>query len=250
MKTTLKKIARKILGRKTDRLLELPPADRELILALRRENLTYLTTDRLASIVETWREIEKQGLEGIAIEAGCALGGSSILIARSKAPARKFYVHDVFEMIPPPGEKDGEDVKQRYETIAHGEARGLGGEKYYGYEENLIEKVRANLARHGVTEAGQSVFLVKGLVQDTLLGDEPVVFAHIDVDWYDPVMTCLQRIIPRLTVGGSLILDDYHAWSGCRKATDEYFAGKSEEFAMDDSAGHMKVTRVRAADRP
>ncbi|CAA9289075.1 MAG: hypothetical protein AVDCRST_MAG48-377 [uncultured Friedmanniella sp.] len=26
--------------------------------------------------------------------------------------------------------------------------------------------------------------------------------------------------------GGRLVLDDYHAWSGCQRAVDEYFAGR------------------------
>ena len=37
-------------------------------------------------------------------------------------------------------------------------------------------------------------------------------------------MTCLERIAPRLATGGLLIIDDYDAWSGCRRAVDEYFA--------------------------
>ena len=66
--------------------------------------------------------------------------------------------------------------------------------------------------------------LIKGLVQDTMRIDQPVAFAHVDVDWYEPVLTCLQRVFPKLVEGGSIILDDYHDWGGCRKATDEYIA--------------------------
>ena len=52
--------------------------------------------------------------------------------------------------------------------------------------------------------------------------NQPVAFAHVDVDWYEPVMTCLSRVFPSLVIGGSIILDDYHDWGGCRKATDEF----------------------------
>jgi asparagine synthase (glutamine-hydrolysing) len=62
-------------------------------------------------------------------------------------------------------------------------------------------------------------------------------------------MTCLSRIFPHLTVGGSIILDDYHDWGGCRKATDEYLERISGEFSLDDSAGSMKITRT-APQRP
>ena len=40
-------------------------------------------------------------------------------------------------------------------------------------------------------------------------------------------MTCLERLAPLLVPGGRLVLDDYYAWSGCRTAVDEYFAGRS-----------------------
>ncbi|MEY4519181.1 MAG: hypothetical protein RLZZ499_1780 [Cyanobacteriota bacterium] len=52
--------------------------------------------------------------------------------------------------------------------------------------------------------------------------EQPVAFAHIDVDCYKPVLTSLKRIFPNLVVGGSITLDDYHDWGGCRKATDEF----------------------------
>jgi asparagine synthase (glutamine-hydrolysing) len=45
-------------------------------------------------------------------------------------------------------------------------------------------------------------------------------------------MICLQRIVPRLIVGGTLVIDDYEAWSGCRKAVDEYFVDKTAEFTF------------------
>lgn len=85
--------------------------------------------------------------------------------------------------------------------------------------------------------------LVKGLVQETMKIDQPVAFAHIDVDWYDPVITCLERIFPNLVVGGSIILDDYHDWGGCRKATDEYLRRVAGQYVLDDSAGSMKITK-------
>ena len=47
-------------------------------------------------------------------------------------------VYDVFGMIPPPGEKDGADVHQRYATIAGGASKGIGGETYYGYRDDLL----------------------------------------------------------------------------------------------------------------
>ena len=68
--------------------------------------------------------------------------------------------------------------------------------------------------------------------------------AHIDVDWHDPVKVSLERIFPNLTEGGSIILDDYFAWGGCKKATDEFLTTIEGRYVTDDSQGAMKITKI------
>jgi hypothetical protein len=228
---------------KVDHLSSLNSQDREIIAGIRERNLTYLSDSKLACLTTACRIIEDRQLPGIFIEAGCALGGSSVLMASIKSTARPFFIYDVFDMIPPPAEHDSEDVHQRYKTIVEGESEGIGGDRYYGYEDNLLEIVQSNLKSFGIDCKQQAVTLVKGLVQDTMKIDGAVALAHIDVDWFDPVMVSLQRIFPHLVVGGSIILDDYHDWGGCRKATDEYLLSISGQFVLDDTAGSMKITR-------
>jgi hypothetical protein len=227
-------------------LSQLTAPERDLISRIRARRLTFLSDAKLASLASTVRAMEARRLPGIFVEAGCALGGSSILIASLKSRERPLFVYDTFGMIPPPTQEDTASEHDRYRTIAEGKARGIGGDEYYGYVENLYDVVRSNFQSMGINCEADSVSLVKGLVQDTLLLDDPVAFAHVDVDWYEPVMTCLGRIFPRLVVGGSLIVDDYHSWGGCRKAVDEYFRSAGERFVLDDSARSMKVTRLAA----
>jgi hypothetical protein len=218
---------------------------RELLSRIRASKLTYLSNKKLASLANTVSAIEDARLPGIFIEAGCALGGSAILIATLKNSKRPFFVYDVFGMIPPPTQDDTQDVHDRYRTIVEGKSVGIDGDQYYGYQENLYDVVQGNLRRFGIAPEERSVSLIKGLVQDTMHIDQPVAFAHVDVDWYEPVSTCLQRVFPKLVEGGSIILDDYNDWGGCRKATDEYLRGVTGQFILDDAAGSMKITRVK-----
>jgi asparagine synthase (glutamine-hydrolysing) len=242
----LKSYVRAMGGKTQDDVLStLNPEDRELLSRIRSSRLTYLSDKKLASLLSTCRSIESRQLPGMFMEAGCALGGSAILIASVKSPARPFRVYDVFGMIPPPTKDDTPDVHERYRHIVEGKSTGIGGDTYYGYQENLYDVVHANLARFGIDSEKQSVSLIKGLVQDTLHVDQPVAFAHVDVDWYEPVSTCLRRMFPELVVGGSIILDDYHDWGGCRKATDEYLREVTGQFELDDTAGSLKITRTR-----
>lgn len=204
--------------------LSLPP----IVLSVRAESLTYLDEVALKDLFEQIKMIEKNGKDGILCEAGCAIGGSAILIATAKSKERPFYVYDVFGIIPPPSDKDDKDVHERYEVIKSGKSQGIKGGKYYGYEENLLDKVTENFQKYDLPIEENNVHLVKGLFQDTLLVNEPVALAHIDGDWYESVMTCLQQIEPHLIQGGILVIDDYDDWSGCRKAVDEYFSDKQD----------------------
>lgn len=226
-------------------LSDLTQKDAELISNIRSKKLTYLSNKKLASLSCTCREIEKKNLPGIFLEAGCALGGSAILIANTKRFSRPLFVYDVFDMIPPPTTEDPQDVHDRYRQIVEGKSTGIGGEKYYGYQENLYDLVQENLRKFGIDCEKQSVSLIQGLVQETMKINQEVAFAHVDVDWYEPVTTCLRRIFPNLVVGGSIILDDYHDWGGCRKATDEYLREITGYCSLDDTAGSMKITRTK-----
>lgn len=235
---------KKSVGAEPPSLTTLSVQDQNLISRIRGRNLTYLSDTKLANLVQSCRSIEERNINGAFVEAGCALGGSSILISSIKKTLRPFFVYDVFGMIPAPTIQDPEEVHDRYREIREGKSSGIGGDKYYGYEEDLYEIVQSNLAEFGIDNKARQVTLIKGLVQDTMTLDQPIAFAHIDVDWYEPVKTCLERIIPNLSRGGILILDDYNDWGGCRKATDEYFRDSAWRFRMDDSAVAMKVTRV------
>jgi predicted O-methyltransferase YrrM len=204
----------------------LPERVEETIARARAEHLTYLRPTHLRELAASVQELESDGLPGLVIEAGTARGGSAIVMAAAKEPARPMKVYDVFGMIPPPGEADGADVHERYRRIAAGSAKGVGGETYYGYRDDLYGEVTESFTRLGVPAAENGVELVRGLFEDTIRLDEPVALAHLDGDWYESTMTCLERIAPLLVPGGRIVLDDYDKWSGCRAAVDEYFAGR------------------------
>jgi hypothetical protein len=213
----------------------LPPHVEETIARARAEHLTYLKPDNLRELASVVIELERAQRPGLIVEAGTARGGSAIVLAAAKAAARPMKVYDVFGMIPPPGEHDGEDVHERYATIASGAARGVGGDTYYGYRDDLYREVTESFSRLGVPVAEHNVELIQGLFEDTIDLDEPVAFAHLDGDWYESTMTCLTRIAPLLVPGGRIVLDDYDKWSGCRTAVDEYFAGR-DGFRLEQRA--------------
>jgi hypothetical protein len=216
---------------------------RVLVERVRNRNLTYLTDEKLHLLAERCEEIEKKELGGIVIEVGSALGGSSIVLAKCKKPSRTLKVFDTFGMIPPPSASDPPAVHERYAEIKSGNSDGIKGETYYGYRTNLVEEVKLNMEQFGINLEEENIFLIKGLIQETLHIDEPVALAHIDVDWYESVLCALQRLVPKLIPGGSLVIDDYYHYEGCKMATDEFFRNKGKHFVLNNIAGSMVVTR-------
>ncbi len=202
----------------------------QVVRTIKADKLSYLSQEALSEIYYSIKEIEQAGIQGTLIEAGCALGGSAIVIATAKSEIRPLNVYDVFDMIPPPTDEDGSDVHQRYEIIKNGQAKGIGDAKYYGYEKNLYEVVSNNFRTHNLDLEKNNIQLIKGLFENVMYLDGPVAFAHIDGDWYNSVLTCLERIAPQLMPGSKLIIDDYDSWSGCRKAVDQYFANCKDQF--------------------
>jgi hypothetical protein len=206
----------------------IPDDVRRVLAAVREERLTLLSERKLTSLVSCVLEAEASGREGLVIEAGTALGGTAIAMAAAKSPERPMLVYDVFGMIPQPTEQDGVAGRDRYAEIAEGRSRGLGGDVYYGYHEDLLGEVTTSFARHGVPVEEHCVELVQGLFEDTIKVKEPVALAHIDGDWYESTLTCLTRLVPHLVPAGRIAVDDYWTWPGCRTAVDEYVADHPE----------------------
>jgi len=206
------------------------PYSAEVIRRVKNENLTYLNTSALIDLYLATQVIQSRKINGAFIEAGCALGGSALVIASGKRKDQKFFIFDTFGLIPPPSERDGEDSQHRWNEISLGKSKGLEGEKYYGYIGNLLDSVNRSFVRFGFPPEENNIYFVPGVFDTTMEINFPVALAHLDCDWYDSVMTCLNRIEPNLVKGGIIIIDDYYHWSGCKKAVDKYFGDKKEKY--------------------
>lgn len=197
---------------------------------VQKNNLTYLDADALINLHNAIREVESEHVTGDLIEAGCALGGSSIVMAASKKRERPLKIFDTFSIIPPPTENDENDSILRYKTISSGQAVGISGDTYYGYIDDLLGKVKGSFVSAGYPSGENNVAFIPGLYESSLHLNDPVALAHIDCDWYDSVMICLTRIVPHLSKGGILVIDDYYHWLGCRNAVDSFFKNTLDDF--------------------
>lgn len=192
------------------------------------DRLTYLSFSRMLRLQKGAAAALRRVHDGSVAEFGVALGGSAIVLAGlAVKSARSFHGFDVFGMIPPPtSNKDDPKSKSRFDAIASGQAKGIGGDAYYGYRDDLYDHVKASFSRHGLPVDGHRICLHRGLFEDTLpkVDMGMVAFAHVDCDWYDPVHHCLSVLHERTRSGSVIIIDDYNDYSGCRTAIDEFIA--------------------------
>ena len=178
---------------------------------------TMSSTARLHALHDATRQLLLDKIGGDFVECGTAKGGSAALLALTLNTAgsnRVLWIFDTFEGMPEPSPNDPDhDVAKKYVGTCRGtldEVTGLFREL------EILQRTR----------------MVKGMFQDTLgtATVEQIALLHIDGDWYDSVMTCLQVFYDRVSPGGIVQIDDYGYWEGARKAVDDFF--KQRNIAM------------------
>jgi O-methyltransferase len=153
------------------------------------------------------------GIEGDLIETGVFRGGLGILmrgVLRAWGETgRKVYCADSWEGLPAPG-GDIDDA------VAHDALKSI-----HQFTVSL-ESVKDTFARYGLLD-DQVVFL-KGWFAETLpsAAFEKLAVARLDGDYYESTRDAIESLYPKLQTGGWLIVDDYGAPVGARRAIDEY----------------------------
>ena len=188
---------------------------------------TLVPIERCFSLYQTVNYIIKNNIEGDFVECGVWKGGSSMLMAYTLLEAgisnRKIYLYDTFEGMTKPGDMDGQEEKNQWE-------RGKVTDTLNNMCYSPIEEAKANMSKTGYPM--ENIILVKGKVEETLPGTMPskISLLRLDTDWYESTKHELIHLYPLLEKHGVLIVDDYGAWQGTRKATDEYFTSIPNTF--------------------
>jgi O-methyltransferase len=210
---------------------------------VQHEKLTYLRPERLRALEWCASEVERLKVPGDFLECGVALGGSAVVLACAMGDGRTFHGYDVFGTIPAPSADDPPAAHERYAIIQSGAAKGIRGDTYYGYRDDLREHVADTLQRFGIP--ADRFELHEGLFDETLEIGSPIALAHIDSDWFDPVDCCLRRIGPHLSPGGFMVLDDYLDYGGARKAADAFVAEHPGQFVFQRFSTNVAIHRPR-----
>ena len=165
---------------------------------------------------------------GCIVECGVWRGGMIAAINATMGLHRPCFLFDSFEGLPPAQEIDGEAA------LAY--QRNIEASEYY---DNCRASPR--YAREAMRVVGATNYtIVKGWFSNTLPGYEfpsPIALLRLDGDWYDSTMTCLANLYDKVAPGGLVIIDDFFAWEGCRKAALEFFAPMKQPLNFNSDLG-------------
>jgi Macrocin-O-methyltransferase (TylF) len=176
---------------------------------------TMIGIKRLDNLRFCMEDVLARDVPGDFIETGVWRGGAVIFMrALLKAQAvtdRTVWVADSFEGLPKPDAAkypaDSGDIHYLISDLAVS-----------------LEQVQANFQVFSLLDA--QVQFLKGWFKDTLpqAPIKKIAVARLDGDIYESTMDALVSIYPKLSVGGYLIVDDYGAVLGCKKAIHDYRA--------------------------
>ncbi|MDG6218594.1 MAG: TylF/MycF/NovP-related O-methyltransferase [Candidatus Thermoplasmatota archaeon] len=185
------------------------------------ENNFYLSSDisRISKILAHY-ELYKMtsDLPGAIVECGIFKGASFIRFATFRDVFGNSYSHKIigFDTFSSFQETNfDEDQKYRDDFIKSAGEQSIS-------REQLIEVLK----KKGIEN---NVELVEGDINITIpkyLKENPhlkISLLNLDTDIYEPAVTILKYLWPRIVKGGILILDDYGTFPGETKAVDEYF---------------------------
>jgi len=191
---------------------------------------TMIGLTRLDNLQDCIVDVLKRDVPGDLIEAGAWRGGATIFM-RAVLEARRdahrtVWVADSFEGLPKP------------DAAAY---RADAGDIHWTLDHLSVslDEVKENFERYGLLD--DRVCFLKGWFKDTLPAApiEKLAILRVDADMYGSTMEALRSLYSKLSAGGYVIVDDYGAVPGCRKAVEDFRAhnGIAEEIKRIDWTG-------------
>ena len=204
-------------------MIELPNFEK----AFEYENNFYLSCDitRISKILSHY-EIYKMIKEvpGEIIECGVFKGASYLRFAMFREIfgnpfSKKIIGFDTFSKFPETTFQD--DNKARNKFINSSGSDTISKDKLLKILDNKGLNKHVDLIEGDITETIPSYVKANPELKISLL--------NLDTDIYEPAVTILEHLYPKITKGGILMLDDYGTHPGETKAVDEYFKNKTVE---------------------
>lgn len=189
-----------------------PGVWRRSALILTVKPYTIMSYRKLSTLADIARDLRRRGIAGSFVECGVRNGGSAGILAAeaSRRPVRPVWLFDSWEGVPEPTDAD-----IAMPTGQPGQ-RGmfLGAQQKV---EELFTKLR--LRR-------EHIHLIKGWFSESIPPHKDqmrqIAFLLLDCTLYESYKFCLEELYDSVATGGTIWIDDYGTWQGCKRAVDEF----------------------------
>lgn len=170
----------------------------------------------LAVVCSQLEEVLDNNIPGAIVEFGCYAGTTSLFIrrvldSRGQSKKRSFHAYDSFAGLPPKSAEDRNAAGVDFEA----------GKLSVSKKEFLHQFQRAGL---------QPPIAHKAWFADLSDTDipSPIAFAFLDGDFYGSITCSLRLVWPRMSPGGSVLIDDYQrpTLPGVERAVQNFFKDK------------------------
>ncbi len=165
-------------------------------------------------------------ISGAIVECGVWKGGSvAAMLSRlmdNNDKTRKVFLFDTFAGMTAPtafDKKGSVNVVKKFEDCQKSDHN----EWCY----SPLTTVKETISMTGYPNS--NISYVQGDVLKTLpeTNTGEIALLRLDTDWYESTKCEMEYLFPKVVHGGVIIIDDYGAWEGARKAVDEYFAERN-----------------------
>lgn len=163
---------------------------------------------QLSSVVE-------RDIPGDVVELGCFNGGSSIYIRAALdllGSKKKFHVYDSWQGVPEP------TIEDAFEP--------------YPFKKGEVVSTRENFEKTFLERSLGLPCIHSGWFAEIPAIEWPasIAFAFMDSDLYQPILDSWEKVYPRMSPGGVVLLDDYEMCRtpGVKLACDAFLADKPE----------------------
>ena len=192
--------------------------------AFEYENNFYLSCDitrisKILSHYEIYKMIKE--ITGEIVECGVFKGASYLRFAMfreifSNPYSKKIIGFDTFGKFPETSFQD--DEKARTQFIDSAGSDSISKEQLLKILDNKGLNKHVELIEGDITETVPAYVKANPELKISLL--------NLDTDIYEPAVSILEHLYPKITKGGILMLDDYGTHPGETKAVDEFFKNK------------------------
>jgi O-methyltransferase len=174
------------------------------------------------------RDILVRGIAGDIAELGVYKGHTAKLM-HYYAPERTLHLYDTFDGF------HQRDLEQEAATTGRTESPSK-------FSDTTVQAVLSY-----IVPQNSNVHIHSGFFPDSVPPDERDLrycFVHLDADLYAPVLSGLSFFYPRVQPGGMIVVHDYNAWPGARKAVDDFLTSKPEvAIPMPDKSGSVVIVK-------